>query len=231
MKSFEELLTRPDLKGRVTLLSEMRDTMGFMLKVVGADPSDVHRRTSGTTPSTSSQQVVDDGQVRAFTGNDYIQDLAAGNIVACEAWSGDVIQLQFDNPDIKFVDARGGAVLWSDNMLVPNVAEHQANAEKLDRTTTTSPRSPRSSRRGSTTSVRSRAPSRRWRRSTPSLVDNPLIFPDDEMPRQTMRLHGARRPSADPSTKESAPMSQVAEVAGRPGPTRRAGRRPDGCGS
>ena len=38
VKSFEELLTRPDLKGRVTLLSEMRDTMAFMLKVIGADP-------------------------------------------------------------------------------------------------------------------------------------------------------------------------------------------------
>ena len=55
VKSFEELLTRADLKGRITLLTEMRDTMGFMLKVVGADPERVHRRRVGTTPSTSSQ--------------------------------------------------------------------------------------------------------------------------------------------------------------------------------
>ena len=85
IKSFEELITRPDLKGRMSLLSEMRDTMGFMLKVQGYDPSDF-------TPEQWSsaidrlQQVVADGQVRAFTGNEYIQDLAAGNIVACEAW-------------------------------------------------------------------------------------------------------------------------------------------------
>ena len=69
--------------------------------------------------------------MRAFTGNEYIQDLAAGNIVACEAWSGDVIQAQFDNPDIKFVAPEEGLTLWSDNMLVPNKATHKANAEKL----------------------------------------------------------------------------------------------------
>ena len=68
--------------------------------------------------------------MRAFTGNEYIQDLTAGNIVACEAWSGDVISAQADNPDIKFVVPEEGLSLWSDNMLVPNKAEHQANAEK-----------------------------------------------------------------------------------------------------
>jgi spermidine/putrescine transport system substrate-binding protein len=70
------------------------------------------------------------GQVRAFTGNEYIQDLTAGNIVACEAWSGDVIQAQFTNPDIKFVIPEEGLSLWSDNMIVPNQAQHHANAEK-----------------------------------------------------------------------------------------------------
>src|SRR3954454_6565071 len=36
--SFKELLTRPDLKGKIELLTEMRDTMGFMLQLVGANP-------------------------------------------------------------------------------------------------------------------------------------------------------------------------------------------------
>ncbi len=49
--------------------------------------------------------------------------------MACEAWSGDVIQAQFDNPDIKFVAPEEGLSLWSDNMIVPNLATHQANAE------------------------------------------------------------------------------------------------------
>ncbi len=126
--AFSELLTREDLNGKVSLLSEMRDTMGFMLKVVGADPADFN--------DDEWQNAIDAlgeararGQIRAFTGNEYIRDLGSGNIVACEAWSGDVIQLQFENPNIKFVVPEEGLSLWSDNMLVPNLATHKANAE------------------------------------------------------------------------------------------------------
>ena len=95
---------------------------------IGADPDDFDD-DDWDNAIDRLRQVVADGQVRAFTGNEYIQDLAAGNIVACEAWSGDVIQAQFDNPAIKFVAPEEGLMLWSDNMLVPNLAEHQANAE------------------------------------------------------------------------------------------------------
>jgi len=129
VRSYEELVTRSDLKGKITLLSEMRDTMAFQLKIVGADPDKFTDAEWGKAIERLDK-TVKSGQVRAFTGNEYIQDLTAGNIVAAEAWSGDVILAQPDNPDIKFVVPEEGLSLWSDNMLVPNKAEHQANAEK-----------------------------------------------------------------------------------------------------
>ena len=86
--------------------------------------------------------------MRAFTGNEYIQDLAAGNIVACEAWSGDVISAQADNPDIKFVVPEEGLSLWSDNMLVPEQGRRTRPTPRSGSTTTTSPRWPRSWPRG-----------------------------------------------------------------------------------
>jgi len=128
--SFQDLLTRPDLKGRITLLSEMQDTMIFMLLLAGADPEDFSDDEWGTALDMLTE-VKYSGQVRQFTGNDYRQDLAQGNILACEAWSGDVIQLQFDNPAIKFIAPEEGLALWSDNSLVPNQATHKTNAEKL----------------------------------------------------------------------------------------------------
>jgi len=130
VKSMEELLTRSDLKGKVSLLSEMGDTMAFMLKIVGADPEDFSDDEFGQALD-QLQEYVDSEQIRRFTGNDYIRDLNAGNIAACEAWSGDVILMQYDNPDIKWVVPEEGLSLWSDNMLVPNKASHKANAEKL----------------------------------------------------------------------------------------------------
>ena len=103
--------------------------MGFMLKVVGAEP-EKFTKDQWTTAINKLDEAVSRGQVRAFTGNEYIQDLTAGNIVACEAWSGDVIQARYDNPNIKFVYPTEGLSLWADNMMVPNQASHTLNAEK-----------------------------------------------------------------------------------------------------
>jgi spermidine/putrescine transport system substrate-binding protein len=130
VKSMKELITRSDLKGKVSMLTEMRDTMGFMLKIVGADPTDFNG-DDWANALDELEKAVAAGQFRRFTGNDYVEDLAAGNIVACEAWSGDVIAMQFENPDIKWVVPEEGLAIWADNMMVPNKADHKANAEAL----------------------------------------------------------------------------------------------------
>jgi spermidine/putrescine transport system substrate-binding protein len=178
VKSFQELLTRSDLKGRMTLLSEMRDTMGFMLRVVGANPDKFTDEEWGKAIERL-RQVVASGQVRSFTGNEYIQDLAAGNIVACEAWSGDVIQAQFDNPDIKFVTPEEGLSLWADNMMVPNLATHQANAEAwMDYYYEPEVAAKLAAWVNYICPVKGAKEA--MEKIDPSLVDNKLIFPDDE---------------------------------------------------
>ncbi|TDB75800.1 spermidine/putrescine ABC transporter substrate-binding protein [Micromonospora sp. KC723] len=130
IRTVDELLTRPDLKGRVTALSEMRDTMGLLLQSNGHDPANF-------TPAqfddalAKLKRAVDSGQIRRFTGNDYAPDLARGDIAACVAWSGDVIQLSGEDEKIRFVSPESGVLLYSDNMMVPNKAAHRGNAEAL----------------------------------------------------------------------------------------------------
>lgn len=130
VSSFEELLTRSDLKGKISLLSEMGDTMGFFLLLAGADPEDFDD-DDWAAGIERLQEAVDSGQIRRFTGNDYTGPLNKGDLVACEAWSGDVIMMQAENPDIRFVVPEEGVSLWSDNMMVPNRADHRANAMAL----------------------------------------------------------------------------------------------------
>lgn len=176
--SFDDLLNRDDLKGSITLLTEMRDTMGFMLKVVGADPSqftdDDWANALDELKAARSR-----GQIRAFTGNEYAQDLAAGNIAACEAWSGDVLQLQFEDPNIKFVVPEEGLSLWSDNMMVPNLADHKANAEAWMNFYYDPPNAAKLA-----AWVNYICPVQGAREAMekidPSLVEEPLIFPTDE---------------------------------------------------
>jgi spermidine/putrescine transport system substrate-binding protein len=175
--SFEELLTRPDLQRRVTLLREMRDTMGFMLRVVGADPGDFDDDEWGQAIERLEQATAE--QVRAFTGNDYTDGLNTGDIVACEAWSGDVIAMQFDNPDIKWVVPEEGLSLWSDNMLVPNRAEHKANAEAL-MNHYYDPEIAAQLAAWVNYICPVEGAKEAMERIDPSLVDAPLVFPDEE---------------------------------------------------
>ncbi|GAA2805763.1 spermidine/putrescine ABC transporter substrate-binding protein [Kitasatospora sp. CM 4170] len=128
--SVAQLLEDPDLKGRVTFLSEMRDSIGITLLDMGKDPAKFTADDYGAAIARL-QKAVDSKQIRRFTGNDYGQELSSGDIAACVAWGGDLIQLRADNPDIEFVIPEKGFVTSTDNLLVPAKAQHKANAEKL----------------------------------------------------------------------------------------------------
>ncbi|MGD6754750.1 polyamine ABC transporter substrate-binding protein [Streptomyces sp. BH105] len=128
--SVSQLLDDPKLKGRVGLLSEMRDTIGMTLIDMGKDPADF-KADDFDAAIARVQKAVDSKQVRRFTGNDYISDLSKGDLAACLAWAGDVVQLQADNPHVKFAIPDAGYISSTDNMLVPNKARHKTNAEKL----------------------------------------------------------------------------------------------------
>jgi spermidine/putrescine transport system substrate-binding protein len=119
----------PEFAGRVTLLTEMRDTLGLVMLGMGIDP------TAATFDDAQAavekiQEHVDNDHIRRFTGNDYGDDLVAGNVVACFAWSGDMVQLQADNPDLQFLVPDEGLMLWSDNMLIPAGAANKDAAHE-----------------------------------------------------------------------------------------------------
>ncbi|MGH3092459.1 MAG: extracellular solute-binding protein, partial [Gaiellaceae bacterium] len=117
--SIDQLLDEPSLRGRVTLLSEMGDTVPLVMLSQGNDPNEA----TADTFDQAIQRIraaVDSGQVRQFTGNEYTGMLARGDVWAAMAWSGDVIQLQFENDALQFVLPESGGNLWADNMLIPN---------------------------------------------------------------------------------------------------------------
>ncbi|MDR7279205.1 polyamine ABC transporter substrate-binding protein [Catenuloplanes atrovinosus] len=130
VRTVDELLTRADLKGRVTALAEMRDTMGLLLQSNGHDPANF-TAAQFDDALAKLQKAVDSGQIRRFTGNDYATELAKGDIAAAIGWSGDVIQLAFEDEKVRFVIPESGCILYADNMHVPNKAAHKANAEAL----------------------------------------------------------------------------------------------------
>jgi spermidine/putrescine transport system substrate-binding protein len=125
--SFKDLLD-PKYKGKITFLTEMRDTVGLWMLVEGKDPSKA-TFADATSAFDAIEQAAKNGQVRRFTGNDYADDLSNGNVVAAMAWSGDVASLAQNNKDLVFVVPDEGGMLFSDNMLILAMSEHVADAE------------------------------------------------------------------------------------------------------
>ena len=116
--SIEQLLEDPKLKGKVTMLQEMADSVGLVILANGDDPASVDDEVFNRA-ADRIQAAVDSGQIRRFTGNDYAGPLTSGDLAAAVAWSGDVIQLLLDNPKLKWGVPKDGGMIWTDNMFVP----------------------------------------------------------------------------------------------------------------
>jgi spermidine/putrescine transport system substrate-binding protein len=119
-----EDLFDPRLKGQVTMLTEMRDTLGLVMLGMGRDPARC-TRADVEAAAARVKQARERGQIRKFTGNDYAEDLAAGNIAAALAWSGDIQGLAADNPGLRWLAPAEGAILYSDNMMIPKSSDRQ----------------------------------------------------------------------------------------------------------
>jgi spermidine/putrescine transport system substrate-binding protein len=118
----------PRYKGKVDMLTELRDTVPMTLKCMGIDPD--HATTDQWLAAVDKiKEAADSGQIRRFTGNDYIRDLSSGNVDFVLGWSGDAIQLQKDDPAIRFVMPKEGCMLWSTSMEIPVGAPNPAAAE------------------------------------------------------------------------------------------------------
>lgn len=129
LKSLKEFFN-PEWKGRVTMLGDAQDCLSMVLIMDGKNPT--------TAPISEYMAAADQlekankaGQFRRFTGNDYSTDLTKGNIAIAMAWAGDLVQLNSDNPNLRFAYGEEGSVYWTDNMLLPRHCEHPYAAETM----------------------------------------------------------------------------------------------------
>lgn len=118
----------PAFKGRVSLLSDMRDSLGMIMLSQGDTPADPTPEGVQKAVDVVREQK-DRGQIRRFTGADYGDDLAVGNTVIAQAYSGDINQLSADNPDLRFVVPDSGSTTTLQSMVIPYTTENQAAAE------------------------------------------------------------------------------------------------------
>jgi spermidine/putrescine transport system substrate-binding protein len=125
-------LWAPELKGRVEVLSEMRDTMGLIMMEEGIDIGQPFSEDDFNRGLEVLQRQIDSGQIRQVRGNSYKDDLISGDALAVIGWSGDIFQINAENDDRwGFRIPEAGGTLWSDNMLVPVGSPRLRNAQEL----------------------------------------------------------------------------------------------------
>jgi spermidine/putrescine transport system substrate-binding protein len=128
-KSVDDLFD-PAYKGKVTMLTEMRDTVGVVAAGMGFDP-ETATKDEFLQAIERIGEASDSGQIRGFTGNEYTKDITKGDSWVIIGWSGDAVQLEADNPNIKFVAPETGVHLWTDNIEIPVGAPEPFTAEKF----------------------------------------------------------------------------------------------------
>jgi spermidine/putrescine transport system substrate-binding protein len=198
LTSIDELLTNPKFKGKVTLLSELADSVGLVMLSNGDDPTHV-TPAAYNKAIAKMQKAVSSGQVRQFTGNDYAPLLAKGDIWACFAWSGDMVQLKNDHPHLQWNLPDSGGMIWTDNMLIPQggnvyTASVYMNyyyspavaAEVEDYVNYICP---------------VKGADQVLLKSDPKIAKNPLIFPTPEMLKNTHQFDSSAAQNVDYKTK------------------------------
>jgi spermidine/putrescine transport system substrate-binding protein len=124
IKSVNDLFD-PKYKGKVTMLDELRETPALVMLAEGVDPATASA-DQWLKAIDKIKTAADSGQIRRFTGNDYTEDLTAGNIVAAIGWSGDASLIE--NPNAEWRMPTEGCVRWSENMVIPVGAPNTAAA-------------------------------------------------------------------------------------------------------
>lgn len=128
IRRFEDLWDER-LAGHVGMMTEMVDTVSLTLLMQGVEPKDA----TLDDVSRATERLVEQreaGIVRGYYGQDYADEMAAGNTWATMAWSGDVFFYKHLGglPDLEFVVPEEGGMLWVTPLEIPVGAEHPTDA-------------------------------------------------------------------------------------------------------
>ena len=132
IRTLDELFA-PQNKGKIVVLSEMRDTIGIILLSQGVNLQTVTEDQFMNAVDFMSKKIAD-GWIRGVKGNEYAEDLTSGDATAVIGWSGDMFILKAENEGkFDFALPDSGGTISGDNLMIPSTAsaEGKANAEKL----------------------------------------------------------------------------------------------------
>jgi spermidine/putrescine transport system substrate-binding protein len=119
------LFDREDLKGRITLLNDMRETIGAALKSLGYSLN-----TTDEAQLARARDVVIRWKRNAakFENEQYKSGIASGEFLLVHGYSGDILQVERENDDVAFLIPEEGTSIACDELVIPMAARETALA-------------------------------------------------------------------------------------------------------
>ena len=119
VKDFEPtwaMLDREDLKGRMTMLNDHREAIGSALKFLGYSLN-----TTNDEELAKAKEVMLHWKknLAKFENEQYKNGLASGEFLLTHGYSGDLLLVQQENPDIQIAVPREGSQINFDDMVIP----------------------------------------------------------------------------------------------------------------
>lgn len=121
----------PTFKGKVGMFSDTQELGNFGLLALGINPATA---TPGDWRRAAAklQEQKDQGVLRDYYEQDYVDALGKGEVWICQAWSGDIFQKNVsDGTDLRFVIPSDGGTIWTDNFTIPVTAKNPLDAIRL----------------------------------------------------------------------------------------------------
>jgi spermidine/putrescine transport system substrate-binding protein len=120
----------PALEGRVGMMTDLQDLGSAALLSIGIEPEGSSERQWVKAAEALREQRAS-GVIAGYYDQSYVRALRDGEVWISQAWSGDIFQQQQLGKELEFVVPEEGALLWTDNMLIPRNAKHPADAMAL----------------------------------------------------------------------------------------------------
>ncbi len=110
-----KMLDRKDLKGRMTMLNDMRETIGAALKSLGYSLN-----SNSDSELEEAREVVIRWKrnLAKFENEQYKTGLASGEFLLVHGYSGDILQVQRENPDVMFDVPVEGTSIACDDLVI-----------------------------------------------------------------------------------------------------------------
>ena len=114
------MLDRADLKGRITLLNDMRETIGAGLKSLGYS---LNTTDQGQLAQARDVVIRWKRNAAKFENEQYKSGIASGEFLLVQGYSGDILQVQAENPDVAFLIPQEGTSIACDELVIPRSAK------------------------------------------------------------------------------------------------------------